>query len=165
MGAYLPDFISILRETRQAGSNVQFYTPAWTVNQSLIDAVGPQAAEGVYVHDYVAALDGAAFKAFVDKFKKATGIDATENYYACCAYDMMVVVALAAEAAAGKALQDSMRTVGNPPGEIVYDFAQGQKLLKEGKKINYEGASGPIDFDQIGNVKPLFKLSEIKNAR
>jgi len=166
MGAYLPDFISILRETRQAGSNVKFYTPAWTVNQSLIDAVGPKATEGVYVHDYVAALDSAAFKSFVDRFRKATGIDATENYYACCAYDMMVVVGLAAEAAAGKgALQDSMRTVANPPGDVVYDFAQGQKLLKEGRKINYEGASGPIDFDQMGNVKPLFKLSEIKDGK
>jgi branched-chain amino acid transport system substrate-binding protein len=166
LGGYLPDFTIILREARQAGSNVKFYAPAWAVNQKLIEALGPAATEGVMTHDYVAALDSEAFKAFVTKFKKATNIDPTENYYACCAYDMMVTVALAAEAAANNGpLQDSMRTVANPPGTLVYDVVQGLKLLREGKKINYQGASGPIDFDELGNVKPLFKLSEIRDGK
>ncbi len=166
LGGYLPDFTVILREARQMGSNVKFYAPAWAVNQKLIDALGPAATEGVMTHDYVAALNSEAFKAFVEKFRKATGIDPTENYYACCAYDMMVTFALAAEAAASKSPVNSvMRTVANPPGTPVYDVAQGLKLLRAGTKINYEGASGPIDFDDLGNVKPLFKLSEIRNGK
>jgi branched-chain amino acid transport system substrate-binding protein len=166
LGGYLPDFTVILRETRQAGSNVKFYVPSWTVNAKLIEALGAAATEGVMTYDYVAALDSEAFTAFVAKFKKATGIDATENYYACCAYDMMVVAALAAEAAGAKGtLAGSMRTVANPPGVAVHDVTQGLKLLREGKKINYEGVSGPIDFDEIGNVKPLFKLSEVRGGK
>jgi branched-chain amino acid transport system substrate-binding protein len=166
LGGYLPDFTIILREARQAGSDVKFYVPAWTVNQKLIDALGPAATENVFTYDYVAALDSEAFKAFAARFKNATGLDPTENYYACCAYDMMVVVGLAAEAAANKSpLAGSMRTVANPPGLEVYDFATGLKALRDGKKINYQGASGPIDFDDLGNVRPLFKLSQIQNGK
>jgi branched-chain amino acid transport system substrate-binding protein len=166
LGGYLPDFTVILRETRQAGSNVKFYAPAWAVNQKLIDALGVAATEGVMTHDYVAALDSEAYKSFVAKFKKATGIDPTENYYACCAYDMMTVVGLAAEAAGSKApIPAMMRTVANPPGTLTYDFVSGKKALAAGGKINYEGASGPIDFDELGNVKPLFKLSEVRNGK
>ncbi|HVO89504.1 MAG TPA: ABC transporter substrate-binding protein [Casimicrobiaceae bacterium] len=166
LGGYLPDFTVILRETRQAGSNVKFYAPAWAVNQKLIDALGAPACEGVMTHDYVAALDSTAYKTFVDKFKKATGIDPTENYYACCAYDMMTVVGLAAQAAGGKpAIAPMMRAVANPPGTMMYDFVSGKKALAAGTKINYEGASGPIDFDDLGNVKPLFKLSEVRNGK
>jgi branched-chain amino acid transport system substrate-binding protein len=167
LGGYLPDFVSILREARQAGSTVRFHVPAWAVNQKLIDAVGAAAAEGVLTHDYIPALDGQAFAAFAPRFKEATGSEPHDNYYACCAYDMMVVTALAAEAAAASKgqLKDFMRVVGNPPGTPVYDFATGQKLLREGKKINYQGASGPMDFDAQGNVKPLFKLSEVRNGK
>ena len=167
LGGYLPDFTTILREARQAGSSVRFYVPAWAVNQTLIQALGAAAVEGTITHDYVAALDGEGFKAFVAKFRKAVNIDPTENYYACCAYDMMVTVALAAEAAAAArgALSGAIRQVANPPGTPVYDVAVGLKALREGRKINYEGASGPIDFDAIGNVKPLFKLSEVRNGK
>lgn len=166
LGGYLSDFTVILRETRQAGSNVKFFVPAWTVNEKLIEALGAAAMEGVMTYDYVAALDSEAFKTFAVKFKNATAIDPTGNYYACCAYDMMVVVALAAEAASGKGgLAGSMRTVANPPGIVVNDVAHGLQLLREGKKINYEGVSGSNDFDAIGNVKPLFKLSEIRNGK
>jgi branched-chain amino acid transport system substrate-binding protein len=166
LGGYLPDFISILREARQAGSTARFYVPAWAVNQKLIDAVGLATAEGVLTYDYVAAVDSKAFAAFAPRFKQATGSNPHDNYYACCAYDMMIVTALATEASAGKGrLQDYMRIVANPPGTPVFDFASGQKLLREGKKINYEGASGPIDFDAQGNVKPLFKLSEVRGGK
>jgi branched-chain amino acid transport system substrate-binding protein len=166
LGGYLPDFTVILREARQAGSDVTFYVPAWTINQKLIDALGPAATENVFAYDYVAALDSEAFKTFAAKFKKATGLDPTENYYACCAYDMMVVAGLAAEAAANKSpLAGSMRTVANPPGQKVYDVVTGLKALRDGTKINYEGASGPIDFDELGNVRPLFKLSQVRNGK
>ncbi len=42
--------------------------------------------------------------------------------------------------------------VSNPPGEMVYNYADGVAALKAGKKINYEGATGPDDFNQYHNV-------------
>jgi branched-chain amino acid transport system substrate-binding protein len=42
--------------------------------------------------------------------------------------------------------------VSNPPGTAVSDYRQAVSDLKQGKKINYEGASGPMDFDRYHNV-------------
>jgi branched-chain amino acid transport system substrate-binding protein len=166
LGGYLPDFTVILREARQAGSDVKFFVPAWTINQKMLESLGPDATQGIFTYDYVAALDSDAFKSFAPKFKEATGSDPADNYFACCAYDMMVVTALAAAVAGPNgSLASNMRTVANPPGTNVYDVVQGLDLLRQGKKVNYEGASGPIDFDADGNVRPLFKLSEVKDGK
>ena len=58
-----------------------------------------------------------------------------------------------------------LREVANPPGTPVSSFAEGKELLKAGQKINYEGASGPLDFDEHGDVRPLFKLSVIRKGQ
>lgn len=167
VGGYISDFSMIVREARQAGSDVQFFASAWSVNQRLIESLGAAATEGIMTHDYIPALEGDAFKIFSEKFLKATGTEPSENYYACCAYDMMQVTAIAAEAAAitGSEVRDAMHVVAGPPGKKVYDFAGAKELLDQGEKINYEGVSGPIDFDSDGNVKPLFKLSQVQDGK
>jgi branched-chain amino acid transport system substrate-binding protein len=76
--------------------------------------------------------------------------------YAPQAWDQITLVALALAAGRGEVsgtvIKDNLRTVSNPPGTAVYSFAEGAKLLGEGKKVNYEGASGSCDFDQIGDI-------------
>ncbi len=70
-------------------------------------------------------------------------------------YDAMNIIALAIESAKkvdGDAVAEHIRKVANPPGTKVYNFAEGAKLLREGKKIDYEGLAGPQNFDQYGNV-------------
>lgn len=42
--------------------------------------------------------------------------------------------------------------VTNPPGTMCYSYGSCVKLLKAGKKINYEGASGSIDFNKYHNT-------------
>lgn len=77
------------------------------------------------------------------------------------AYDGMAVIGLAAYAAKAKGLpltskniRDNLRAVANPPGEIIYpgQFKKAFSLLEKGKKINYEGAAGSVDFDKNGDV-------------
>src|SRR5262249_23297297 len=81
-----------------------------------------------------------------------------QSPYAPQAWDQMTLVALALAAAKGEvsgtAIKDNLRAVSNPPGTAVYSYAEGAKLLQEGKKINYEGASGSCDFDQIPHDLP-----------
>ena len=76
-------------------------------------------------------------------------------------YDGMAVIGLAAYAAKVKGLaltsaniRDNMRAVANPPGEIIKpgEFKKAFSLLDKGKKINYEGAAGSVDFDKYGDV-------------
>lgn len=169
MGSFLPDMTVIAREVRQSGSDVKFIAPAWAVTPKLIDALGAEASEGIMSADYVSSLQSAGYAHFKQRYKDVTGADADANYYASCAYDMVQCLALAIEAAGpgadNAAIAAKMRQVGNPPGKLVFSFAEGQKLLKAGEKINYEGASGPLDFDEQGNVKALFKLSIVKNGK
>jgi ABC-type branched-subunit amino acid transport system substrate-binding protein len=73
------------------------------------------------------------------------------------AYDAVIAIALAIQAAgeaSGPAIQAKLREVANPPGE---EFTYGQlkealAALKAGKDINWQGVSGPITWDENGDV-------------
>ena len=75
-------------------------------------------------------------------------------------YDAAVLVALAAAKAGSTtdavAIRDALRSVANPPGEVVGPGVEGIKnalmLIAEGKDINYEGGAGSVDFDENGDV-------------
>ena len=65
----------------------------------------------------------------------------------------LVVLTIAkAKEATGTALRDNVRKISQGSGTKVYSAIEGLKLLAEGKEINYEGASGPCDFNEIGDV-------------
>ena len=77
------------------------------------------------------------------------------------AYDAAAVIGLAAYAARTKGLppssvniRDHLRLVANPPGIFIGpgEFKKAFALLDSGKEINYEGASGTVDFDENGDV-------------
>jgi ABC-type branched-subunit amino acid transport system substrate-binding protein len=70
-------------------------------------------------------------------------------------YDAVVDLALAITKAGGTSsteISTALPQVSNPPGDVVTSYATGIADLKAGKKINYEGASGPMDFNQYQNV-------------
>lgn len=57
----------------------------------------------------------------------------------------------------GTALRDQLRVVSNPPGDMIDGGDPGRvlemlKMIKAGKKINYNGVAGPCDFDKHGDV-------------
>lgn len=81
------------------------------------------------------------------------------------AYDAAVLIALAmwktgpsffemSRAEQGQAIRDNLRAVANPPGEeVTYgELEKAFDLLTEGKEINYQGVSGPIGYDDDGDV-------------
>ena len=56
----------------------------------------------------------------------------------------------------GEQIRDAMRTLNDPDGEVIRvgpeEFAKAAKLIAKGEAINYEGASGPCDFDAAGRA-------------
>lgn len=168
-GSYVPDSTIILREWYQSGQDVKWIMPGWAANPDLIKALGNEVVEGVISVDSVSNENAASYKALDAAYQKATGKAVSTNVYACMCYDMVVCLALAMEAAGPNAtlaqVNAKIREVSNPDGTQVYAFAEGKKLLAEKKKINYEGASSKLDFDQYGDVTPEFGVFVIEKGQ
>jgi branched-chain amino acid transport system substrate-binding protein len=51
-------------------------------------------------------------------------------------------------------VRDALRNVCCAPGEVIEpgEWAKAKADIAAGKKINYEGASGPLEFDENGDV-------------
>lgn len=82
--------------------------------------------------------------------------DLADFSYGPESYDATILLALAAYAANstdGAEIAKYLRQVsgGSGDGEKVTTFADGVKLLSEGKQIDYDGASGPVTFDEHGD--------------
>jgi len=86
-------------------------------------------------------------------------------------YDAGAIVALAV-AKAGKgdaaaikaAIPDVVAADGEPIHAGKDEFVKALGLIKEGKKLRYEGVIGPISFDQYGDITGPFRLWRIKDG-
>lgn len=89
--------------------------------------------------------------------------EAEQSVFSAHAYDGTMIAALAIEKAGTAtdtaAIRDAIKKVANPPGEIVTvnEFAKAKELIAAGKEIQYVGASGPVDFDQHGDVAGMYE--------
>jgi len=66
---------------------------------------------------------------------------------------LCILAAVAAGSDQGEAIQGKLRDVSAPPGRKVTfeELDDGIEALRKGQDIDYEGASGPIDFDSQGD--------------
>ncbi|WP_029003798.1 ABC transporter substrate-binding protein [Azorhizobium doebereinerae] len=168
MGSYLADTTIILREWFQTGETTKFIIPAWAANPDLVKALGPEVTEGLISVDSISNEGSDAFKAFDAAYQKAMGQPGLSNVYAAMTWDMVVVLALAMEAAGPNAdvaaISAKLREVAGPGGKAVSTFAEGKAALKTGK-IDYQGASSILDFDQYGDVTPDFSVSVVEKGK
>jgi branched-chain amino acid transport system substrate-binding protein/neutral amino acid transport system substrate-binding protein len=80
-------------------------------------------------------------------------------------WDAAAVLVLAAEAAktnTGAALKDKIREIANPPGAAVTDVCKALSLIRQGQKVNYQGASGNLDFNGFGDVTGNYDIWAIE---
>ncbi len=88
--------------------------------------------------------------------------------YAPKVYDQMILLGLAAEAAQStdpQVFKTKIREISGPPGEVVYGFEEGLAGLKADKQIDFDGASGAIDFNESGDVSPTFGIYRVENGK
>jgi branched-chain amino acid transport system substrate-binding protein len=166
-GSYLADTTIIMREWFQSGQPVKWIIPGWAANPELVQAVGAEVAEGVISVDSVSNEDAPSYKHYGEAYQKATGQSGLSNIFGAMTWDMVNSLALAIEAAGSvetAAINAKIREVSNPAGTQVYSYAEGKEALKKGK-INYEGASSVLDFDQYGDVSPAFGVFFIESGK
>ena len=148
---YTPDSVVMAKELYRAAYKGAVLGPAFAINAKFVEGAGAEVAEGVWAIDPAPSFDSPAYKQFA-----AAVPQADKNPYAPQSWDHMTLVGLALAArrgeASGTVIKDTLRTISNPPGTVVTSYEDGARLLAEGKKINYEGASGSCDFDAIGDI-------------
>jgi ABC-type branched-subunit amino acid transport system substrate-binding protein len=126
-----------------------------TGGDDYLKAVTYQAAHDHLISIYGTSVTGAP----TDEFNRAFGVVfgasqqplANSNY----AYDSIISVALAADAAGsitGADINAKFTQVTNPPGTACFTYKTCLDLINKGTKINYDGASGPLDYNSFHNV-------------
>jgi len=111
-------------------------------------------------HDHLISVYGTSVSgAATDEFNRIFALlfpgpnqpQANANY----AYDAVISQALAvvkANSITGSDINSAMTAVTTPPGTACYTYKACSDLVKAGTKINYEGASGPLNYNTYHNV-------------
>jgi branched-chain amino acid transport system substrate-binding protein len=117
----------------------------------------------------VAAIDKEreAYKRWL-AFASANKLKA-DSPYAPNTYDATYMMALAIEKAGNSdrtKVSAALRAISGPDGRLVYpgEFSKAKAFIKQGVKINYDGASGPVDFDAAGDVAGRFSVNWFANG-
>lgn len=80
-------------------------------------------------------------------------------------WDAAALIVLAAEAAQSTQSKDfkaQIQDIANAPGDEVSDVCQALTLLREGRTIDYQGASGNLELDQWGDVSGEYEVWQIQ---
>jgi ABC-type branched-subunit amino acid transport system substrate-binding protein len=153
-----PTAAVLFREFKQlGGQNIPWIGTDVTSGSDYLKAIGYSTAHAHLISVFGTSITGTASSAFLSLFdklypsQKAAGPLANANY----AYDAVISLALAddyAKTTSGTTVAHDMAKVTNPPGTACYTYASCLSLLKAGKKINYQGASGNLDYNQFNNT-------------
>ena len=151
LNGYTPDTTVVLKELFKAGYTGAKIAQGYAVNQKLLDSVPAEVTDGTYTATPSPAVDSAGYKRLA-KFLGAADLDP----YSCQCHDhaslVILAIAKAKGEATGTAIKDSVRKISQGSGVKVDNAVEGLKLLAQGKEINYEGASGPCDFTETGDI-------------
>jgi ABC-type branched-subunit amino acid transport system substrate-binding protein len=146
-----------LREAVEAEKVKTFLFCDGTKSESMFDAIGWEPFNGMRgtAPTSLTLEAGTAFEAAYEaEYGETPPLPFMREMY-----DAVYLVALAAEMAGSvdpTAIRNALRTIANAPGETVNPgsahFQSARALIAAGTDINYEGASGPVDFDLNGDV-------------
>jgi branched-chain amino acid transport system substrate-binding protein len=151
LNGYTPDTTVVLKELFKAGYTGAKIAQGYAVNQKLLESVPAEVTDGTYTATPSPAVDSAGYKRLA-KFLGAADLDP----YSCQCHDhaslVVLAIAKAKGEATGTAIKDNVRKISQGGGVKVDNAVEGLKLLAQGKEINYEGASGPCDFTETGDI-------------
>jgi hypothetical protein len=153
-----PTAAVLFREFKQLGAqSIPWVGTDVTSGSDYLTAIGYATAHAQLTSVFGTSVTGAASSAFLNLFnrlypsQKSAGPLANANY----AYDAVISLALAddyAKTTNGTTVAKDMPKVTNPPGTACYTYSSCLTLIKAGKKINYEGASGGLDYNKYNNT-------------
>ncbi len=158
--------VTVIKEATAGGFEGEWLFTADLAVPEIFDAVGAQYLNGrAYVEIAEADRSLPEYMAFETLAKEKTG--AEPGPFAANSFDMATLVALSlekAEACTGEGINAVIRDVADG-GDPVGSFAAGKEAIAAGKDINYEGASGPLAFDESGTPDGSYAIQEAKDGK
>jgi branched-chain amino acid transport system substrate-binding protein len=145
---------TIIRQAVEGGDFQRFAGGDGMVGQPLIQAAGAGNLDGM-----ILTRPGTAENPGSETFARLAtdaGLDPNATFGAQ-GYDAAFLLALAIEKAGSadrEGISAALREVANEPGEVILpgEWEKAKQLIADGQDINYEGASGSLEFDENGDV-------------
>jgi branched-chain amino acid transport system substrate-binding protein len=162
--------ITILRNSLENALFDQFLGADGMMDNSVIEQLGADTLRGKVTLSQPApeaegdSGPGESYTAFAEAFK-AAGHDPAAPYVSH-GYDVAFLMALAIEKAGAAdrgMISAALREVANAPGMVIRpgEWAKAREAIAAGEDINYEGASGAIEFDENGDVAGTYSLNVV----
>jgi len=160
--------ISLLKNAFATGKVDQLFATGGMLSDQTIAELGAEKLASTTILNNSSDESREAFKIW-QKFAGDAEIPAKGPFVAN-AYDVAFMMALAIQSAGSadrKGISAALRAIAGPEGEVIFpgEFKKAKRLLSEGKKINYEGGSGSLDFDENGDVLGFFSVNRVKEGQ
>ena len=157
--------ITILRNSLENDLFGKFLGADGMMDNSVIEQLGADTLRGnIMLSQPASDTGGASWQAFAEAFAAAGGEPSAP--FVTHGYDVAFLIALAVEKA-GSAdrgrISAALREVANAPGMVIRpgEWQKAREAIAAGEDINYEGASGAIEFDGKGDVAGLYSLNVV----
>ncbi|WP_240046904.1 ABC transporter substrate-binding protein [Paracraurococcus ruber] len=162
LNGYLPDVTILLRELYRAGFDGRKLTFAYAANQRTFEALPNEVTNGLITFQPSPDMDSGAFRRLQSRF----GGTEVDPYSAQTTDHAALAILAAAQAgdATGVAIRDHVRRITGGEGEKVDNVTDGLRAIVAGRAVNYEGASGPCDFDEKGDIRGTKFRFEVAEA-
>lgn len=154
----------LLKDVAATGKIQKVFGSDGLLSQVLIDSIDEPLLSGISILTTSADESRASFKTWQSLADKA-GLPASGPFVAN-SYDAAFMMALAMEAAQSSsrdAISEGLRLISGPEGAVIYpgEFSKATEILNSGGRINYEGASGTVDFDAKGDISGFVSVNRV----
>jgi len=163
---YQPEFATMAQEAYSSGYEAQFYGADSVKGPEVLNNTPEGSLDGMKVVAPSAAIDKENYEQFASRFQEE--YDTEPTAWSAYAYDCVVTAALSIHTASDftpSALQDTVRDVTRPEGEKVSTYADAVSVLGDDgspSDVDYQGVSGPIDFDENGDPVGFLQIFEVQ---
>ncbi|MFC4542898.1 ABC transporter substrate-binding protein [Halosolutus amylolyticus] len=164
---YQQEFATMVTNMYENGYEAQLYGADSNRGDTVIENTPEGSMDGMKLVEPAAPQDQDNYQEFATAFEEE--YDEAPTAWSAFAYDCVITAALSIQAAdefTGEALGEVVRDVTRPDGEEVFSYEDGHAILDDGgsaSDIDYQGVSGPIDFDENGDPRGSLVVMEVQD--
>jgi branched-chain amino acid transport system substrate-binding protein len=164
---YQAEFSTMVNEIFSSGYEAQLYGADSVSGDDVLNSTPEGSMDGMKIVVPSAPVEEENYKNFASRFEEE--FDESPTSWSAYAYDCAITAALSIQAAdefTGAALQETVRDVTRPEGETVDNYQDAHDILADGggvDDVDYQGVSGPIDFDENGDPVGFLQIQTVQD--